>query len=215
MSHIALPVVIDDLHPVRASVEPTSQRAHQKNPATAKFRFADGIAGKKGTPVNPWQLRDRFLSWPLEDWQRFFEISGRWDVGVSHRGFSRDDFAEWQRLLHAALIYPAKDWDTILDREFELQKVFLLKDPIPIILEWNGKVPVARIPSRNALRSMIASIQLDKLQGAEFRVCARQDCNNPPFRVGVRHKIFCSTDCAHLVAVRNSRNRVAKRAGRK
>jgi hypothetical protein len=203
---ITLPFILDDLHPVPARLEPVNRRECLRNPGAARFRFADEKAGKSGMPVNPWELRDRFLSWPLDDWQRFFEISGEWDVRVFSRVLSRDDFAEWQRLLRTALV--RRDWDT-LAHEFDWRKVVSLRLPLSITFEWDGKVPAARIRSQNPLRAMVATIQVEKLQGATFKDCARSDCKNAPFRVEARHKIFCSSDCAHLVAVRKSRARLA------
>jgi hypothetical protein len=209
-TNVTLPFIVEDLCAVPVGVEPTSRRAFQRNPATAKFRFADGNATQKGKPIDSWQLRERFLSWPLEDWQRFFEISGKWQVGSIGDSFSRDDFAEWQRLLRAALVCQAKGWSTLY-REFHAPKVVWLHFALAIHFEWDGKVPSARIRSPDALQSMIASIQIDKLQGAAFRMCARPDCTSVPFRLGARNKIFCSTDCAHLVAVRESRKRARER----
>lgn len=221
MSHdrVMLPILVDDLEPTQAQIEPKSQRSYQKNPETAKFRFADsaGTVQRRptGTAINGWQLRNRFLSWPIEDWHRFFEISGEWNVSPVGRDFTRDDFAEWQRLLRAALVSRAKDWEA-LTNEFDWNKVVQMRLPMPITFEWDGKVPVVHIGIRhNALRLMIATIQVDKLRGAEFRVCARPDCKNPPFAVGVRRKIYCDSDCAHLVAVREARKRAANKAGRK
>jgi hypothetical protein len=209
-TNVTLPFIVDDLYADPVRVEPTSQKAFQKNPATARFRFAYGIAEGKSQPIDSWQLRDRFLSWPIEDWQGFFEVSGKWDVGPMRTTFSRDDFAEWQRLLRAALVRQPRDWGS-LSRDFEVNKVISLRHALAIHFDWDGKVPSARIRSQDPLRSMIASIQIDKLKGATFRVCARTDCTNAPFRVGTRNKIFCSSDCAHLVAVRESRKRARKR----
>jgi len=212
-TRIAVPFVVDDLRVVPATVVPTSGRAFQKNPATTAFRFKKGKSRGGKTAVSPWQLRDRFLSWPLEDWQRFFELSGEWDVGGAYSSrFKKEDFAEWQRLLRAALV--AKEWST-LDDKFDRLKIVSLKLPLAISFEWGGEIPAARIISRSALESMIATVQLDKLQGAAFRLCARPDCINPPFRVEARQKIYCSSDCAHLVAVRNSRKRAQERTERK
>ncbi len=222
---VTIPFFVDDLEPsfdptkhelVQVRVVPRSLRSYQKNPATAKFRFTEEEGERRATPINPWQLRDRFLSWPLEDWQHFFEISGKWDVGALSNVFSKGDFAEWQRLLKAALVCQARDWKT-LKHTFNAQKAIFLRFPLPIIFEWDGEVPAVRIVGQNALTLMIATIQIDKLQGASFRECARHDCKNAPFRVEARQKIYCTQECAHLVAVRRSRERkkVKERARRK
>jgi len=200
---VTIPFFVDDLEPIQVRV-----RRASLDSADTKFRFTKERDERRAVPINPWQLRDRFFLWPLEDWQRFFEISGEWDVGALDNFFSKDDFAEWQRLLRAALVREARDWKT-LAHEFDGDKAIFLELPLPIVFEWDGKVPATRIVGQNALTSMIATIQIDKLQGAQFRVCARHDCKNPPFRLEARHKIYCSPECAHLVAVRKSRERLA------
>lgn len=222
---ITIPIVVDDLKPLLAGIEPRSLRSYQRDPVKAKFHFTRERHREVGMPINAWLLRDRFLSWPLEDWQRFFEISGEWDVAGSdnHSGdFSRDDFAEWQRFLRAAIVRQGRDWKSLNDwkspnGEFHWRKNMRLSRPVDFRFEWDSEVPTARIRESNALSLMIATIQVDKLQGASFRPCARQDCMNPPFRVDAHQKIYCSPDCAHLVAVREwrGRKRMKERAAKK
>jgi hypothetical protein len=200
---VTIPFFVDDLEPInfrvrRASLDSTDTR----------FRFTKEEGERSAVPIDPWQLRERFLLWPLEDWLLFFEISGQWDVSERYSFFTKDDFAEWQRLLRAALVREARDWKT-LTQEFDSRKTIFLELPLPLVFDWNGKVPATRIVGQDALTSMIATIQIDQLQGAQFRVCARHDCNNPPFRLEARHKIYCTPECAHLVAVRKSRERLA------
>ena len=103
---------------------------------------------------------------------------------------------------------PAKDWRS-LNGQFAPKKVSRLTGPLPILFDWRGDVPLAKVVLSDSLVAMIATIQVDALRGAEFRVCARHDCKNAPFRVEARHKIFCDAACAHLVAVRKSRERAA------
>jgi hypothetical protein len=106
------------------------------------------------------------------------------------------------------MIRPAREW-VALKSEFQNAHVRLSLQP-RIAFDWGGEAPRAIIFAQTALEAIIATIQIDKLTGAEFRVCARHDCKKPPFRVEARQKIFCSSDCAHLVAVRKSRERAAE-----
>jgi hypothetical protein len=203
---ITLPITVADLNSSPASIRAVSDRDAVTNPDTAQFRFTHDHELPNG-PFNPWQLREDFLSWPLEDWGRFFYMAGTFG-GVR---ISQKDFGEWQRLMRKALLLPAREWKE-LAAEFDSKKVSKLRASLPIHFDWDIEPPTAKLLGLTALGSMIATIQLDKLQGAEFRVCARFDCGNPPFRVGNRKKIYCTDDCAHLVAVRNSRTRAAGRA---
>jgi hypothetical protein len=156
-------------------------------------------------------LRDDFLGWTIEDWQAFFYMAGQW---AGNPYVTQSDFSEWQQLLREALVRPAKDWKSLAER-FAPRKVSTLIGPLRILFDWSGNVPLAKVVLPDSLTAIIATIQVDALQGAEFRVCARHDCKSAPFRIEARHKIYCSTDCAHLVAVRNSRKRVQERAERK
>jgi hypothetical protein len=163
--------------------------------------------------VDPWKLRDNFFIWPADNWKSFPQKSATEirDMGpfvIRHK----DDFLEWQKLLTQALVRPPREWQT-LEPEFKPIKVRSLCRLFysqPIQFEWNGQIPFLRISTTWTIQAIIATIQMDKLQGAPFKLCARHDCNNPPFKVESRQKIYCSNDCAHLVAVRNQRARDAE-----
>ena len=153
--------------------------------------------------LDPWGLRDDFLSWSPDEWEAFIAKTGSFDpVRIDKRNFE-----QWQELLRKALLHPAREWKA-WGRNARL---WLSAQP-RVVFDWESEPPQVIIFAQSPLEAMIATIQIDKLTGAEFRVCARHDCKNPPFRVEARQKIFCSMDCAHLVAVRRSRERAAKAA---
>jgi len=169
-----------------------------------EYRFNRDASSLQG-PFDPWELREYFLKWRPEDWQGFIGMTGCFGAfRVSERTFER-----WQRLLREALIRPAREWEAMVAEFGMSESRDLLSKPLPIRFDWRGEVPMARILTNRTLDAIIATIKVDKLQGAEFRVCSRFDCKNPPFKVEARQKKFCSSDCAHLVAVRNSRSRAA------
>lgn len=179
---------------------------------TARFQFMPNSDLPPHGPFDPWKLRDDFLSWPIEDWKSFVSLTGSFGpFQVSKR-----DFERWQNFLKAALVCPPGKWKTLRGK-FGIPggKIRLVEPAFSVRFEWNGNSPIARITTNNSLEAIIATIWVDALQGAEFRTCARPDCKNPPFRIEARQKIYCSSDCAHLVAVRNSRKRARKGAGRR
>jgi hypothetical protein len=155
-------------------------------------------------PFDPWDLLEEFLTCSVEDWEGFILMAGSFG-GVF---ITKNDFKEWQQLLKRALVLPARKWKTLAG-EFDPKKVSKLRMGLPIQFDFESEPPTATLLGLTSLGTMIAAIQLDKLQGAEFRVCARPDCKSPPFKVGTRQKIYCSPECAHVVAVRNSRTRAA------
>jgi hypothetical protein len=204
---VTLPIdVVHFEHP--GHLEPVSRKEFFENPKseTLEFRFIEDRTAARFGPFDAWQLRDDFLSWPIDDWEGFVAMAGCFGpFRVSKRSFGL-----WQKFLSEALIRPAREWKA-LQSEFGILNCDLrLTKPLAIAFGWDGDAPRAYITAKATLDTIIATIQIDKLQGAEFRVCARHDCKNPPFRVEARHKIFCDSACAHLVAVRNSRARAAK-----
>jgi hypothetical protein len=206
MSHakMAIPVI------VKYSGWPGHLRAaspkDSNNPETAEFRFIESISLPLSGPFDPWQLRNEFLSWPPDEWKGFIAKAG--NFGFSR--ISKEKFEQWQKLLREALARPAREWRA-LDPMFQIPGAGIqLSRQSRIAFNWEGDTPQAIISARTALEAIIATIQIDKLAGAEFRICARHDCKNPPFRVEARQKIFCSSDCAHLAAVRKNRKKVAE-----
>jgi hypothetical protein len=196
VEYIELPVVL----------RPRSMKAYSKNPDTAKFEFEEKPKSPRNGPFDPWNLRQDFLSWPLEEWKEFVLKTGR--LGIHE--INKDEFGRLQRVVKEALIRPAREWKT-LELEFGVSiQNWTINIPKRINFDWDSEVPRACIKTFNTLDAIFATIQVDKLQGAQFRECARHDCKNPPFRVEARHKIFCSPECAHLAAVRESRKRAAE-----
>ena len=200
MSHANITVPISVRYSARPGhLQAVSKKDCLKNPNTAKYRFVEDGSLLSLGPFDLWQLRQDFLSWPLDDWQRFVAKAG--DFFGPQNTISKEDFELWQKLLRFALICPTSQWKA-LGIDFEARVGF----------EWGAATPEIFMLASSALEAIVFTIQLDKLRGAEFRKCARHDCKNPPFRVEARQKIFCSMECAHLVAVRRSR---AKRKRRK
>ncbi len=200
---VTLPIVVEH-HESPATTQVVSLRDFLHDPDSAEHRSLP-VRREPHGPFNPWELRQEFLSWPLEYWEGFLEMAGT--LGLFR--ISKNDFAEWQRLIREALLRHPREWKK-LESQFDRRKVSKLFKPLPIRFAWDAMVPTATISTVKTLTAIIATIQLDVLRGVLFKVCARTDCVNPPFEVESRHKIYCSPECAHLVAVRNSRARAAK-----
>jgi hypothetical protein len=153
-------------------------------------------------PFDIWGFRDEFLRSSPEDWPKYFPGFR------TTRTKGERVFAEWQKLLKRAMVLPPNEWPTLAKgKEFNPGFIRALTRDLAFSFEWKDRTPIARVTVRPSVQAVILSIQLDKLQEAEFKVCARPDCQEPPFRVGARSKEYCSYDCAHLMAVRSSRKR--------
>lgn len=201
---ITLPITLDH-HP--SPVRMKIRRVVVKDPPEYEMVLA---GGKMQGSFDPWNLRDEFLSWRPEDWERFVQLTGDFGTWL----IKKNDFVEWQRIVREALLRPPQEWDQLRSR-FDPTKVHRLVAPVGITFVWDAVPPAAKIRTTTTIAAIIATIQLDVLRGALFKVCARTDCVSPPFKVEARHKIYCSPECAHLVAVRKSRARAANSKSRR
>jgi hypothetical protein len=124
-------------------------------------------------------------------------------------------------------------WGKITFSEFQaLQELIRTVASTPLS-EWPPKqLPIGLNPERLSLRwdtipftfvhetdmgveACCAQVFFEKLSGVEFRWCSRPDCSQM-FRKETGHdKIYCSSECAHLMAVRASRARSNKTRVRK
>jgi hypothetical protein len=180
---------------------------------------------------NPWNMREEFYgdgrSEGFADFEGFTYFYGRFGVGPTDLVWPQpgryderllawhlqEDFEEWQDLLRTAMKLPIERWPS-LAKKFPERKVAALRKPLPLMLEWREGTPVGVLRFQTAVDAIMASIQIDKLNGVEFRYCARPDCRKP-YKIESRHKrVYCSTDCAHYMAVKASRKRADKRKKR-
>lgn len=204
-TRITLPITVQKLRIPSSSTEALSPEHYWHDPQNAEFQFVEPEFEGTYGPFDAWDLRREFLEWPTNVWQSFFVMAGAFGT----ERITEKAFVEWQQLLKKALLLPAHSWRT-LAVEFDKKKVERLRGGLSIQFDWDKDFPSAEFDAKSPLDAMIASIQLDKLRGAEFRICARRDCAALPFETGTRQKIYCSSDCAHLVAVRNKRQRDAE-----
>jgi hypothetical protein len=178
---------------------------------------------------SPWTVRKEFFADIMDGYagfELFTYFYGRFGIGPADLQFEQPnprpsgrflnvflqrDFEEWQVLIRTAMKIPIEKWASLI-RKFPERKVRVLQRPLPLTLEWRKGRPVGVVILRTAVDAIIASIQIDKLNGVEFRYCARPDCQRP-YKIESRHKrIYCSTDCAHYMAVKSSRKRAARKS---
>jgi hypothetical protein len=205
---VFITLTIPDHRLQAANYRPVSRDEALKHPDRAEYRWS-GVRGPVYGIADAWKLRTDFLECPADEWKGFLEKTGY----VVDR-ISQNDFAEWRSLMRTALVTPPKEWH-LLVKKYDPGKVSVLLSQIAIRFDWSGDAPIAELRSNRALEQIIVSIQLDALEGAKFRLCARHDCNAAPFRIGNRLKQFCSYECAHLAAVRRSREHTPKTEKRK
>lgn len=160
-----------------------------------------------------WEVRRRFLSVQTpEEVLRFLNEVGNF---FWNRGFSFAAFQSMQRYVERCLMasdtstWSAKDPNV---RELYLQQGVALSKyidyPPKPWLRLHSDRPVALLVESDAVGAIWATLWLDHFLGARYGSCERSDCRTRFFEITSRHsRKYCSTDCAHVMAVRKSRER--------
>jgi hypothetical protein len=116
-----------------------------------------------------------------------------------------------QSMIRRFIMAPLRDWNDIAEEYPQDWCFHFFAEPfvyLQIFLEPDAVQGVVRCHS--GLSAIGALVTLEKVLGLEFRFCARTDCKQL-YQVESRHfRKFCSSECAHLEAVRNSRSRKQK-----
>ena len=126
-----------------------------------------------------------------DDPYEFTQEGGRFVVDEQPLRFA-EDF--WHMREHARIALSSKAWSDVLG-QFDL--------PTRLVRKRAGSYFL--ICTVAFLDALFATVVLDHAEGARVLRCARPDCGIV-FTANNRHKRkYCSWDCAHLVAVRKSR----------
>lgn len=119
----------------------------------------------------------------------------------------------WTLLLHmqaflkrALTTEPQEFWEPI-PLYLQLPKSFHLELAAP-----EEKSPTVFAPCMDVCEAIKTSIVLDRLARGIWKICARPDCGAVFPQTSRRTKLYCSYDCAHLQAVRNSNIEKEKRS---
>lgn len=117
------------------------------------------------------------------------------------------DLRDFRRVLVEAAARPIAGWEDLKKRQGFWS--MLNRWPIFQFELANGRLE-AVLRTDEGWHACIAQLFIQKATGTEYRACGRYDCDRW-YRTETRHKRFyCSPDCAHLCAVRASRDRKQK-----
>jgi hypothetical protein len=78
---------------------------------------------------------------------------------------------------------------------------------LPMHIEWKRGGAFGVVETITGWEMLVATIHLDLLRHADFKSCARADCGIPFPRLSGHNQIYCSPECAHVVAQRALRRR--------
>lgn len=168
-----------------------------------------------------WEVRRRFvkINGPGEA-LLFLNAIGRFSP-LTHRGplhegkLSFRQFCKLQEFTRHALLHPPEEWRFELLNSFsdKVREKFECWPDVAIAVH-NG-APICFQNCESLVEVLATTLNLDKVLGTTYRFCAREDCGEL-FELGSQSsRIFCTSDCAHLIAVRRSRDKERKRASRR
>jgi len=100
---------------------------------------------------------------------------------------------------------PAPSAKSIQKLSFALQTATM--NELPMHIEWKRGGAFAVVETITGWEMLVATIHLDLLRHADFKSCARADCGIPFPRLSGHNQIYCSPECAHVVAQRALRRR--------
>jgi hypothetical protein len=122
-------------------------------------------------------------------------------------GLSFAELIEWQALLKKCWLNDPSAWEAMAEQSGLFKVREILEEPR---LSIGFGAPIRMRLSCHSVRdAILAAVYLDKLANIRSSMCHRPDCGIV-FNHKSKHKrIYCSSDCAHLEAVRNSRKQKA------
>jgi len=100
---------------------------------------------------------------------------------------------------------PAPSAKSIQKLSFALQTATM--NELPMHIEWKRGGAFGVVETITGWEMLVATIHLDLLRHADFKSCARADCGIPFPRLSGHNQIYCSPECAHVVAQRALRKR--------
>jgi hypothetical protein len=160
-----------------------------------------------------WEVRQRFVAIrKVDDALAFLNAVGAFCWRIKELSFSV--FQSTQEYVTKCMLSPQEKWGQYRDLLRGLQRagcshfVSISFGRVPRLeLHLDAERPVSELfCSVGAIQAIGATLFLDKVLGAEYGVCERPDCPQRFFQITSRHsRKYCTPECAHLMAVRNSR----------
>jgi hypothetical protein len=141
------------------------------------------------------EIQEDYFDIEITEWrtkqtelQKWWDMNGRKDPGVLSEVKTRLGIDSTDNLEHYTLAKLDKDHRNPKLRPFEVD------------LDYQAQVLTAKIQVPDLYRYMCFLIMFERL--GSLRRCQNPDCGSPRFIAGRSDQIFCTTDCAELIAKR-------------
>jgi hypothetical protein len=170
-------------------------------------------------PIDVYEIRDQFFN--ISEPEQGLRLFNQYGIfGGEHQSsfpfqvaLSFADLLLWQKLLRECRLTEPSGWEA-LSKQYER-----LRHSSNILNAPDILIPLES-PIRISLRcgcirdAIMAAIYLDKLANVKSSMCHRPDCGVVFNHESGHQRKYCTSDCAHLVAVRNERKRKAEAKGK-
>lgn len=140
-----------------------------------------------------WCLREAFLKL-TPDTSKILEFLTRWGLWTSRNCVQPHKILSFQKRIRRALLSPPHEW---------LSKSESTLSPS----DTRPRYPNFAINTYYCETAISATVTIDLLRKAKFKICSRPDCRQT-FEITSRHKRnYCCQYCAHLQSMRRMRSR--------
>jgi hypothetical protein len=146
---------------------------------------------KPSQPADAWEMRKEFLRLKL-DCEKAIAFLNKWGSWDFREYALLSEMVDLQQAVLGALTSPPELW---FSKDYSIPPTLYRRSQKPYFTILTDKCEIA-------IRMTVTS---DLLRGAEFKRCARRDCEMP-FEVTSKHsRDYCRAYCSHLESVRRKR----------
>jgi len=184
--------------------------------------------------VDVWKVREVFLG--LKSEQEFLDFLNEVgcflptsDIRKSGALWELDSLRSWQTVFCQLLMRSPDSWYELIAMRKKSNPndpnwpVLVRASHVTLQFQWHRKgqsyVPgvayTAVLKTFDVVSAILATIYLDRLRGAIFGFCARDDCRKV-YEITSNHKRkYCEQYCAHLASLRRMRKQKAEKEAQK
>jgi hypothetical protein len=104
-------------------------------------------------------------------------------------------------------VVPYAKWNSLMKLFWKVDGFYLFLQPLTFSVRWYQDTPCLELRTSFVEVAISGVLQLKELQGQRFRACARHDCARIYEVTSSHSRLYCTAECAHLVAIRRARTR--------
>lgn len=163
-----------------------------------------------------WEVRSRFIEAETpEQVLAFLKAVERFSphiktLGSADYSITFPKFKRLQTYVRGAMLKPVSDWSDELLAGLPDRTRHVFRRWPQLVVAVFDEVPYIYLTCDSAVEVIAATLFIDKALGASYRSCSRSDCRELYLVESKHPRKYCSPECAHLMAVRDSRTRLTK-----